>query len=558
MCAEKKTAYLSPKKILVRRLKYLHRRGFIDIKDGKAQMVQVLGDATGIFKSMMVNGTVFVIKVIYPSNHVEGQGVNRVNNQKAFAYYLGDDCREDLDERLPNMVHDLEDIAENGVFVNLKRAEADDAHSDEDDDEDAIRRDRVHVPIKLLLGDDLKLITGMVGLNSNAGSYPCPFCRAGHFKHCHQFHMNEAELRAAGVQARTVEHQNHLCHADGGHHCTANGFFQEPPKPPKKDTPRARAAYDKAMEAYVAWPECHTMTWPEPLSEAARAKFEVMHFGTKLGRSVLLKCIAIQDIIADTLHTCLRVVPKLWQTTVVERLSQTQLRDLNQWIFDVHGVLAGPVKIYGAKDAQATVSKRSWPGGTCEKMLDIYEDVLTMAWEQVEGVITPEIKKASYEVWEFMILFKHELSLGCDDSCEASKRAHGKRLRLLAEKLVSSYRQLAGTQAVTPYMHIMQAHIEDMVLEHGSLAKFSSQGVEAIHQPIKRDALTGNRKDTVISVLKKRTLQSAAQDIRGERRQTTEKENRVGGHKSKHDRELHEKTLAAVLEKHQGQDYLRG
>jgi hypothetical protein len=43
MCAEKKTIYLSPKRLLIRRLKYLHTRGCID---GKEKIVQVLGDAT--------------------------------------------------------------------------------------------------------------------------------------------------------------------------------------------------------------------------------------------------------------------------------------------------------------------------------------------------------------------------------------------------------------------------------------------------------------------------------------------------------------------------------
>jgi hypothetical protein len=39
MCPEKKTTYLSPKRLIIRRLKYLHRRGFIYIKDGSEQIV---------------------------------------------------------------------------------------------------------------------------------------------------------------------------------------------------------------------------------------------------------------------------------------------------------------------------------------------------------------------------------------------------------------------------------------------------------------------------------------------------------------------------------------
>jgi hypothetical protein len=226
MCADKKTAYLSPKRLLIRRLKYLHKRGFINLKDGTKQIVQVLGDATQIFKSMKVNGTVFVIKVIYPNqDKVEGMGVNRVNNQKAFAFYLGNDSRDDIEERLPLMAADLEDINDTGVYVNLSTGDNDD---DEDvgSDDDGPVGERVHVRIGLRLGGDLKLLVALVGINSNAGSYPCPICEVGDFKARHQLHLTYDELREIGVRLRTVERQQMLahCHPSIPHRCGADGF----------------------------------------------------------------------------------------------------------------------------------------------------------------------------------------------------------------------------------------------------------------------------------------------------------------------------------------------
>ena len=67
-------------------------------------------------------------------------------------------------------------------------------------------------------------------------------------------------------------------------------------------------------------------------------------------------------------------------------------------------------------------------------------------------------------MWEFMIFFKEEVNLGCDDTSESSKREHAKRLRLLAKVLVASIWELGGVQTVTSYIHIMSTHIYDMVM----------------------------------------------------------------------------------------------
>ncbi len=95
------------------------------------------------------------------------------------------------------------------------------------------------------------------------------------------------------------------------------------------------------------------------MSDAARTKHEGMHYGTSLNKPVLLKCIPTHDIVIDTLHIVLRIIPKLWAMTVVNRLREFQLRDLCQWIFDTHQVLAGSVKVIGSSGGSATLDKRT-------------------------------------------------------------------------------------------------------------------------------------------------------------------------------------------------------
>ncbi len=80
-----------------------------------------------------------------------------------------------------------------------------------------------------------------------------------------------------------------------------------------------------------------------------------MHHGTSLNKPVLHKCIAIHDIIIDTLHVVLRVTPKLWEVTVVNRLREYQLRDLCQWIFDTYRVMAKSVKVLGSVGGSASL-----------------------------------------------------------------------------------------------------------------------------------------------------------------------------------------------------------
>jgi hypothetical protein len=85
-------------------------------------------------------------------------------------------------------------------------------------------------------------------------------------------------------------------------------------------------------------------------------------------------------------------------------------------------------------------------------MLNIYEEVLNDIWVRVDGLIEDEIKKQSRLVWEYTILLKEEVILGCDDASESSKREHAKHLRLLAEALVASVRELGGVRVRSEYM----------------------------------------------------------------------------------------------------------
>ena len=64
------TAWLQPEEVLKDRIRHLVKRGWLQTANGSTVWIQILGDATGIWKSRKVNGTAVVLKVMHNSNRV--------------------------------------------------------------------------------------------------------------------------------------------------------------------------------------------------------------------------------------------------------------------------------------------------------------------------------------------------------------------------------------------------------------------------------------------------------------------------------------------------------
>ena len=60
----KGAAHMDSEKVLIHQLQYLARKGHILLDDGLTIWVQILGDATGVWRSLKMNGTTIVLKVI--------------------------------------------------------------------------------------------------------------------------------------------------------------------------------------------------------------------------------------------------------------------------------------------------------------------------------------------------------------------------------------------------------------------------------------------------------------------------------------------------------------
>lgn len=65
-----RSAWLDPTKIVSTRVQYLVKRGLIQLQDGITLKVQILGDASRIWKSMKMNGTVICVKTLHNDKQV--------------------------------------------------------------------------------------------------------------------------------------------------------------------------------------------------------------------------------------------------------------------------------------------------------------------------------------------------------------------------------------------------------------------------------------------------------------------------------------------------------
>jgi len=189
-------AYVDAEIVLVRRIRVLVKQGILVLTPGMKLRVQILGDATGIWPSLKVNGTTIILKIMYRAPHgpkTEGAGVNSTANMLPIGFYLGDDCLKELKEFMPHLPAMLKKIQDGGLDI-----------------------DEHHVDIEFCIGGDLKFTTGERGLAGNQTVNPCPSCNVEDSKGNREMHLSKEELDGRGVYARTNEAIMKLAHVHNG------------------------------------------------------------------------------------------------------------------------------------------------------------------------------------------------------------------------------------------------------------------------------------------------------------------------------------------------------
>lgn len=157
---------------------------------------------------------------------------------------------------------------------------------------------------------------------------------------------------------------------------------------------------------------------------------------------------------------------------------------VEQWAYDKWKIiLSSDVKVKSKSSTKTVHSgNESWEGHTCDILLWHYDKLLDRAFQ--DSTRPSDLEEAK-TIWQSFSVFLTAALKGCDDEDKADCERHGAELRELAEEFVDNFTAAAGPESATVYMHEMLCHIEDTVSEYGSLAKFSSQAIEAWHQIMK-------------------------------------------------------------------------
>ena len=475
-------AWLDPSKVVVERVRQLGQQGLLQLQDGNTLKVQVLGDATTVWKSLKVNGTTVCMKVIYNDKQdgkkKEHGGVNCVQNQRAIGFYLGDDCLKDLKLNAPADLPDkLEQLQRGGIQV-----------------------DGVNIKIHLVLGGDLKFITALLGLAGNAALFPCPFCI------CHKnllgktiaelsAYTKEAYYTKADQQKQQLRKELEELQASGMPKSKLRGLAAKI-RTQIRDLERAapevylgpRTMEQQQRLAHVVDCDCcpgvgcgqavrGADAAPER-TEADRILQQQYHFSSVEKAGPYLTCIAVEDIITDVLHIILRIVPVIYRATVSRRVDKTELQSISQWVFDTHRVIvSSETAVQSATGAVGAVGNESWPGETCDKIMQIHEEILAMVHKPESDNLQDAL-----DVWGSFIDYNDCLLRGCDDNDPESVKAYAQALQDLAEDFNAKYLAAASNARCTPYIHVIKVDVPRQALRHGSLVKFSCQGLERLHQ----------------------------------------------------------------------------
>ncbi len=142
-------------KYLIYKQEYLDHKGLLTrcVDDPSCILVQLLGDASHIFRAKNTNATAMVLKPIYDNNHMIEEDKNLVNNRfnlVLVALYKKDYSYQNLCNHAAYAARQIETIREQGV--NGKQWQ-----------------------IKMPIGGDMKILPTMMGRCGCNSEWPCIF-----------------------------------------------------------------------------------------------------------------------------------------------------------------------------------------------------------------------------------------------------------------------------------------------------------------------------------------------------------------------------------------------
>jgi hypothetical protein len=464
--------------------------------------VQLLADASQIFRAKNTNATAMVLKPIYDDSCLTEEDADLVNNRfnlVLVALYRKDDSYQNLCNHAASVAQQIESIREQGVTVNGR-----------------------HWRIKMPVGGDMKILSAMMGLCGCSSEWPCVFCKSS----THDFSKHKQQW-TDGLPLRDLD--EHI-------------MMQHIPRDTEYACPSPHCSATIKVGSIA--PDASLM------NDSKRRAEQRKHFGGVPGRAPFTS-IPLEDYIMDTLHLILRVVPLLFRQTVQANVNSETLEKVAQWLYAKCDIIISD-KVALQTDTgtkKLSMSSESWPGNVCREIMDWYPEILKMAIPDWEGK-DKGLHKRCLDAWTNFSFLAVLISDGCDGN-ETAWAAHAEELDTAGADFLVSFIAVSTKEAVrSPYLHALACHLGDMVRRWGPLTKFSSQACESLHQWIKTFAKHSNRKQwvrtsAISTVVRARVEQADGPAIRslssGRKRMAT-------GHMNKEKKAKHTEAKAAAIE----------
>ena len=474
----------------LRAIKKMHDR--LDLPMPSSVKVQLAADAAGWRKRpsnpMMKNFTAFVVKTLMEMPRIKdtdeeseggsrddarvGDSINSVhNNRLALLYaselyqllaymhqsyhliyygftYNGPGCYADNNLNAGKESHSLllqffssPHPDQPSILDQLKEMER-----------DGLDIDGHHMQIVWMGGGDLKFQSEQLGLNGHSSNHPCTHCECPKWL----LHMTKEDLHARiGIIKRTINRARMLNHKFG-----PEWELTEPYNCP------GCGGHISAEDQKL------------PLTETRKKEWPGDHYGHYYDTLPILP-VEFWDFIPDLLHTLLRQVANMYFVTVSMTLkSQADAEKLSALIEEQFKVKTDPVFNQGTRNAtkkqlQTLNGEESW------RVMTHIREIISQTYSPG----TPQYEKlvAVWESWEELYP-----SLLITDVPENKWEDLAALVESKAKTWHSKFMQVTGPHDVTPFMHEITVHFGDFIRRVGPLLPYSSEGLEAAHQPLKR------------------------------------------------------------------------
>ena len=485
-------AALDIKAVLLSRLGAI-KKAYKDERLPENIRVQLAADAANWRRkprnSILKNFTAFVVKPLLEieakvgvdkeNNEVHinrvGEAVNSMHNNRLALLYAGKDCYSLLskffnrsDSNRKSILDQLDEIAIEGLDV-----------------------DGQHIKVTWVGGGDLKFQSEQFGLNGHAGKYPCTHCEClAEF-----LYLNKEHLRTRhGPLRRTLKRAFMLAHMFG----------------PEWD-----------LTTEYECPGCKKTISADnrhlPKSESATKDFPSQHFGQYPCLPPLLP-IEFWQFVPDLLHALLRNVANMYFVTIsMNTPNEEKAAEIVAWLERELHVTADAVYNQGNRDSTKKILQ-SWNGEDCWEVLKRIKDIVSLL--HAPGTAEHDKIMGVWEAWTDLYAV-----LLIKDVPEEKWPELADIVDAKACTWHLKFVRLGAPSDVTPFMHEVVVHFGDFIRLVGPLGPYSSEGVEARHQPIKRTgrnhtnnrgftaAKTGGNATDIVQTMRRDCLHSHVSNV---------------------------------------------